>query len=204
MVKGTSEKIFPHYNSEIFEAFGSNIISEYGAAESGLIAYECKYGNMHINMENVIVEEDNGEIIVTNLLSKSFPIIRYRLGDYIKIRSNKFHCECGIRHTIIDEVMGRVGKNVYGLEKMYPSLVFYNIFKNLFLTQNLKLNYQCYQKKKGFLEILIEQPYTDDLKFKIKKEFFKYFQNDLLIKIQFAKALKKFNSKFVDFVSEID
>ena len=172
MVKGTSEKIFPHYNSEIFEAFGSNIISEYGAAESGLIAYECKYGNMHINMENVIVEEDNGEIIVTNLLSKSFPIIRYRLGDYIKIRSNKFHCECGIRHTIIDEVMGRVGKNVYGLEKMYPSLVFYNIFKNLFLTQNLKLNYQCYQKKKGFLEILIEQPYTDDLKFKIKKRIF--------------------------------
>lgn len=62
------------------KAFGAKIISEYGAAESGLIAYECpECGNMHINMENVIVEESEGEIVVTNLLSRSFPIIRYKL-----------------------------------------------------------------------------------------------------------------------------
>ena len=48
MVKGTSEKIFKNYHDEVIKAFGSKIISEYGATESGIIAFECPEGNMHI------------------------------------------------------------------------------------------------------------------------------------------------------------
>ncbi len=118
MIKGTSEKIFSHYNEEIQKAFGVKMISEYGAAESGLIAFECKYGNMHINMENVIVEEINKEIIVTNLASFSFPIIRYKLGDYISLLPSDKYCKCGLKHPIIEEVSGRVGRNIYGLNNV--------------------------------------------------------------------------------------
>ena len=75
MVKGTSEKIFESYQSEIQQAFGQKMISEYGAAETGIIAFECPKGAMHINMEGVLVEEINDEIIVTNLQLNSFPII---------------------------------------------------------------------------------------------------------------------------------
>src|SRR5690606_11264256 len=60
MVKGTSEKIYDSYQKEVEKAFGLKIISEYGSAEGGLIAFECVEGNMHINVENVIVEVEDG------------------------------------------------------------------------------------------------------------------------------------------------
>jgi len=48
MIKGTSEKIYDSYQEEVKKAYGSKIISEYGAAETGIIAFECLKGNMHI------------------------------------------------------------------------------------------------------------------------------------------------------------
>lgn len=67
---------------------------------------------MHINMENVILEEVNGEAVVTNLLSRSFPIIRYKLGDYIKLAPESFKCKCGRAHPVLLDVLGRVGKRL--------------------------------------------------------------------------------------------
>src|SRR5690606_4032961 len=97
LVRGTSEKIFEKYQQEAVQAFGRRIVSEYGAAESGIIAFECAEGSMHVNMETCIVEVENGEILVTNLVSRSFPIIRYRLGDYIELDTHT-KCLCGREH----------------------------------------------------------------------------------------------------------
>ncbi|MDA9947045.1 phenylacetate--CoA ligase family protein, partial [Candidatus Marinimicrobia bacterium] len=204
MIKGTSEKIFPHYNEKITKVFGRKMISEYGAAESGLISFECKYGNMHINMENVIVENDSNGILVTNLNSFSFPIIRYRLGDYIKISDNNHICKCNMSHTIINQVDGRVGKNILGENEKYPSLTLYNIFKNLFFEYNFKLDYQCIQKEKGKIMVLIEQSHESGLEKIIRDEFHKYFRNDIKVEIGFSKARHKNKSKFVDFISELN
>jgi phenylacetate-CoA ligase len=180
------------------------MISEYGAAESGIIAFECTSGNMHINMENVIVEEENNEIFVTNLLSYSFPIIRYKLGDYIKLSSLDRRCECGLEHQIIEEVRGRVGKNIYGHLNKYPSLTFYNIFKNLFLNKGIKLNYQCIQSEKSKLKVLIRENYSKDFERLIIDEFEKYFKNDLDIEIRFSQTFHTYKSKLIDFISEVD
>ena len=65
---------------------------------------------MHISMEGVLVEEVDKEIIVTNLQLKSFPFIRYKLGDYITLDDNKMNCSCGLKHRIITEVTGRIGE----------------------------------------------------------------------------------------------
>jgi len=151
MVKGTSEKIFDYYQPEIIKAFGTKMISEYGAAESGIIAFECPKGNMHLNMEGVIVEEVNNEILVTNLHMLSFPIIRYKLGDYIKLASKNTSCMCGKNHVILSEVVGRIGETVYGIKNSYPSLYFYYIFKNISKSHKLNLEYQIIQEEKGEL-----------------------------------------------------
>lgn len=111
MIKATSEKIYPNYRQEVWQAFGLDCTSEYGAAEAGIIAFECPEGkNMHICMENVYVEDEEGEIIVTNMLSRSFPIIRYRLGDYVTFADAGYECPCGRQHPVIVDVCGRVGK----------------------------------------------------------------------------------------------
>lgn len=204
MIKGTSEKIFDSYQKEIQEAFGLKMISEYGATESGIIAYECKQGNMHINMEGVYVEEVDNEILVTNLQMHSFPIIRYKLGDYISLASKETMCKCGMYHTIIDEVTGRVGNNIYGINSIYPSLYFYYIFKNLSKKGHIHLNYQVIQKVKGSLDFLIDRKINDIERKKLTAEIEKYFKNDILFKIKDNVSFTYEKGKLKNFISRVD
>lgn len=204
MVKGTSEKIFDTYQGEAYKAFGNKIVSEYGAAETGIIAYECKYGNMHIVMENVIVEEENGEIIVTNLVSDSFPIIRYKLGDSVILDDGV--CPCGMNHKIIREVVGRVGKVIYGKEKKYPSLILNYIFKKMSSKYVPLLNFRGIQREKGVLEIYIDKKISKATERHLRDECRALFSSDMEIAI-FQDSLKRekdFNKKFMYFISEID
>jgi phenylacetate-CoA ligase len=203
MVKGTSEKIFKSYHDEVIKAFGTKIISEYGATESGIIAFECPEGNMHINMEGVLVEEIDHEIIVTNLQMKSFPIIRYKLGDYIELDKSEFKCKCGRNHKILKEVTGRIGLPIYGNTEIYPSFTFYYIFKNLDLQYSIKLNYQIIQKEKGILLVRIEQQLQKDERKKMNLEFVKYFGSDIQFELEEKCVLKFENGKLKSFISLI-
>lgn len=202
MIKGTSEKIYDSYQEEAKKAFGRKIISEYGAAEAGIIAFECPSGNMHVNMETVIVEEIDGEIAVTNLASRSFPIIRYRLGDYIKLDEST-SCACGMKHPIIKEVLGRVGKVIYGKKDQYPSLTLYYVFKNLAIERNLILNYQAIQKKRGYLDLHIETTLAASARELLNKELLKYYKDDLVVSLKEGVNLKSSSRKKADFISEL-
>ena len=203
LVKGTSEKIFDKYQDEVRRAFGKKMISEYGAAEAGIIAFECPKGNMHINMETVIVEEVNKEIMVTNLVSKSFPIIRYKLGDYIRIVKNK-QCPCGMKHPVVVEVVGRIGKVIYGTKEQYPSLTLYYVFKNLASDKGLILNYQAMQKNKGSLVVDLENELDPTNRELLIGEFRKYFGDDLVVEICDRVNLMSAGGKRTDFISEMD
>lgn len=202
LIKGTSEKIFPLYKKEILKAFGTPIISEYGSAEAGIIAFECPHGSQHINMETVIVERCEGQIIVTNLFSHSFPIIRYRLGDFINLSYGQ-DCVCGVKHASIDEIIGRVGNVIYGINERYPSLTLYYVFKNLASDKNIILNYQAIQNEKGKLTVLIEQNKSDKIDFYLKYELNKYFKNDIEISLFYNELLKSSQRKKIDFISTI-
>lgn len=203
MVKGTSEKIYDSYQQEIEKAFGLKMISEYGAAESGVIAFECPQGNMHITMEGVIVEEKNNEILVTNLQMQSFPIIRYKLGDYIKLASEEKKCNCGMQHGIIEEVAGRVGNLVYGLKNTYPSLYFYYIFKNLAKTYQLFLTYQVHQHYKGALIFFIEQTLNKQDLLRLQNEIKKYFKDDITVQVKQGQVIKSEGAKLKSFISNL-
>ncbi len=202
LVKGTSEKIFDYYNVESQKAFGKKIVSEYGSAETGVIAFECPYGNMHITMENVIVEVENNEIIVTNLFSHSFPIIRYKLGDYVKMSDIK-DCKCGMKHEIIEEVCGRVGGLIKGIKTNYPSLVLYYIFKNISLEHGIQLKYQAIQYEIGVLTLNIENCIDSKTHDLIKNECVKYFHDDIKCIVQDNTPSVRENGKLKDFISYI-
>lgn len=205
MVKGTSEKIYDSYQEEVEKAFGLKMISEYGAMESGIIAFECpEAGNMHIAMENVFVEEIEGSIVVTNLLSHSFPIIRYKLGDYINLAPKDFKCSCGRAHPVILDVLGRVGKSIKGKTQNYPSLTFYYVFKNMALNNNITLNYQALQNKKGEVLLKIEQEFTQNYYDILQNELSKYFKNDVSFDIQWNSKFHSKDGKLKDFITTID
>ncbi|MBN3583018.1 phenylacetate--CoA ligase family protein [Algoriphagus aestuarii] len=205
MVKGTSEKIFPHYQDVAKKVFGKNIISEYGSTESGIIAFECPSGSMHINLEGVYVEKDpeDGGIIVTNLQSFSFPSIRYRLGDQIELADPDFECPCGMKHPVLLEVTGRIGKNIQGLSRNYPSLTLYYIFKNIYFNHERKIDFQAHQFEKGKLQIWVKEPVSDELKSLIFNESDNYF-TDLELELLENHDFRQQAGKLRDFVSHIE
>ncbi len=205
MIKGTSEKIFPHYQKSVHEAFGMKMISEYGAAETGIIAFECPEGNMHINMEGVIVEvNERNEILVTNLYSYSFPIIRYKLGDVVSLANINETCKCGLHHPILNEVTGRIGKSIHGFTRNFPSLTLYYIFKNIYFNNNIEINYQAHQNSKGNLDIWLDVEISEFLSNLIKHEAFKYFEQEIEIKLTFSNRFREVEGKLRDFITTLE
>jgi len=202
MVKGTSEKIFPGYQEEAQRAFGRKIISEYGAAESGIIAFECASGSMHITLETCIVEVENNEILVTNLVSDSFPVIRYRLGDAITLGDGKT-CACGMVHPVIKEVTGRIGQVIRGLNREFPSLSLYYVFKNL-AEKSVVLNYAARQDVVGEVALRIEQTLNETNRRLLQAELHKYFGDDLSITINDGADIRVTGRKFRDFETTLE
>ena len=193
MIKGTAEKVYESYQEEVKKAFGVKIINEYGSTESGIIAFECPEGSMHIVMENVIVEEEKGEILVTNLLSESFPIIRYKLGDVIELAPNDFKCECGRAHPVILNVLGRLG---------IKGRMIYSAIKNLATEYDVYLNYQAVQNIAGLVNINIEQDDSSS-RLILEKELNRYFKKDVNFEINYGQPLHQMNGKLIDFVTTI-
>ena len=86
----------------------------YGSVETGRISWECAaHDGLHINADGVIVElEDDVDVpgagksvVVTNLLSRSAPYIRYRLGDRCKLIRQQ--CSCGSSLPLMEAPVGR-------------------------------------------------------------------------------------------------
>ena len=197
LVKATSEKIYHNYAENVRKAFGVPIVSEYGAAETGIIAFDCPEGHSHVVRENVIVERLEGRILVTNLHSYSLPIIRYDLGDYIQLE--KFKCDCGRHSQIISDIEGRVGKKIIGFTNKYPSLCLYYIFKELALKYNKTYIYQGVQSEPGVLELKIFQDIgVGDVE--LVKQIARNYLPDLDITI-LAQPRDQFSIKMKDFIS---
>jgi len=97
-------------------AFGCPVVNEYGASECLSIAFSCREGTLHVNADWVIVEpvdadyrpvpvgESSHTVLITNLANRVQPIIRYDLGD--SVRMERARCPCGSPMPAL-EVQGR-------------------------------------------------------------------------------------------------
>lgn len=209
LVKGTSEKILPQYQEAAQRAFGQPIRSEYGAAEAGIIAFECPGGSLHVNEEHVIVEVENGEIVVTNLLSHSFPFIRYRLGDYISLRE-RFVCPCGRKGLVIGDITGRVGLSVHGAGgRVFPSVAVDLIIKSLVFLGGLVAQCQAVQRAEGRLEYycvparILSQNDIGRIERFFDEMTERYFEGAIECGVLFVESIPRTGDKFLEFVSEL-
>ncbi|MBN2215595.1 MAG: AMP-binding protein [Bacteroidales bacterium] len=105
------ENMEPHIKNHLIQHFPySSIVNEYWATEAN-IGVTCPSGNMHADEDTIIIETVNqdedgfGDILITNLYSYDMPLIRYDLGDRIKLSDAQ--CPCGRKTMIIEEIRGR-------------------------------------------------------------------------------------------------
>ena len=100
----------------IQQAFGCPVTNDYGASEFLALASECACGRLHLNSDWAILEpvDERGlpvpagmagaTTLLTNLANHVQPLIRYDLGDRVRLHAPA--CACGSRLPVID-VEGR-------------------------------------------------------------------------------------------------
>ncbi len=106
----------------IEEVFQCPVTNRYGCEEVSLIACECeRHEGLHVNADGVYVEvlrgdgtpTDPGEpgmVVVTDLVNRAMPIIRYRVGDTAVLAGRP--CSCGRGLPLLEKIEGRVADYV--------------------------------------------------------------------------------------------
>ena len=100
----------------IREGFSADVYDTYGSEEMSVIAWECREtGFYHVREDSVIAEViengrpvkegERGEVVVTALLFRTMPFLRYRLGD--EAVKGPDVCPCGKPFSTLKEISGR-------------------------------------------------------------------------------------------------
>lgn len=182
-ILSTSMMLMPHERKVIESVFGVKVTDRYGCEEVSLIASECeKHEGMHLNIEHLYIEfirEDGicaspgetGRIIVTDLMNRAMPFIRYEVEDMGRLIDRK--CSCGRGLPLMESVIGRVAD--FLLRKDGTMIAGISIIENT-LT-----------KIRGIHQMQIIQEYIDDITLNVvvgsdfgrdsEKELNRYFYN---------------------------
>jgi len=116
-IVSTSMMLIESERQVIEDTFATPVTNRYGCEEVSLIASECEcHQEMHINAEHCIVEVldddeepcsagQDGRIVVTELINRAMPMIRYEVGDR-GILSDRT-CSCGRKLPLLARVTGR-------------------------------------------------------------------------------------------------
>jgi len=112
----TAELLLPIWKSNIINFFDCDVRDMYGSAEFYRLAWECeKHEGYHLDIDTHVIEfvdqddkpvnDRDGYIIITGLYNYVFPLIRYKIGDIAKLKSE--NCSCGRSLPLIDSIQGR-------------------------------------------------------------------------------------------------
>jgi phenylacetate-CoA ligase len=125
----TAEKLYQAQREVIERVFGCKVFDCYGSSEVQNIAAECPAGNMHINADFVVMEEDKSlsdgpssdgpsndgprPFLLTSLRNWSMPFIRYRNEDsgYLLPEVSAGGCSCGNHFPLMRLDIARTSDN---------------------------------------------------------------------------------------------
>lgn len=111
----TSEVLFPEQRQLLEDTFHGKVFNRYGSREVSVIASECdQHTGLHVNADALLVEiEDDpstpapdGKILITDLLNRSMPLIRYEIGDAGRWAAQP--CSCGRGLPLLQRLQGRL------------------------------------------------------------------------------------------------
>lgn len=132
----SAEVLEPSDRKLIEEVFGCPVFNRYGCREVAVIASECsEHAGLHVMAEGLFVEVvkgdrparsgELGELLVTDLLNRAMPLVRYRIGD-MAVREDGA-CKCGRGLPRLRDVAGRVTDFLVGSDGRLVSGVFLTV-----------------------------------------------------------------------------
>lgn len=142
-VWSTSAPLLYNVREKIEKAFHCKVMNQYGCNEIYHIATQCPHSDhLHIHSDFVhldVVDESNhllidkdGDILVTDLKNRVFPLVKYRLGDRGRLLSER--CFCGISLPLLEDIKGRISDAIITpsgryLDGVYLTSIFDDFYK---------------------------------------------------------------------------
>lgn len=212
-IESIGELLPPDLKQKAINFFNIPVANMYGSEEMNGIAYECPCHNMHILDNNVYVECINesgvhnsgeGEAIITNLMNKAMPLIRYNQGDKIILKKSQ-HCFCGSTVPLISLIKGRSfdviktsgGKEINSIMLMSNMAVINNRLNNIITCY--KFIYHIKAKKlQCFIKLdLRSMNWFNNVKKMIEEDFRKLLPsaNDITCEVYLEDVTEPYNKK---------
>src|SRR5690606_28035474 len=203
----TSMMLLENEREVIQAVFGAPVTNRYGCEEVGLIASECEmHRGMHLNAEHVFVEflrEDGshaesgeeGRIVVTDLVNRGMPLIRYAVGD-MGVPSSR-NCECGRGLPMMERITGRTadflkrrdGSRVAGISLVEKTLTAIAGIGQLQIIQEALDEF--------VLNVVPSRGYTEEAGRELESVLRKEFGADIRIRLNLVERLaQERNSKY--------
>lgn len=151
----SAERLTDAARARLERAFGGRVYDVYGSTEFKEVAAECEHGRRHLVFETTHVEAlplagaaTSSELVLTTLVNRAMPLLRYALGDLGEVvRGN---CPCG-RHS--PWIEGLRGRTVEALECADGSRVSPYVVSTLVEDHPAIARYQLLQAGPGRLQV---------------------------------------------------
>jgi phenylacetate-CoA ligase len=199
----TTAEVLTERDRKLFsKVFGCRVFNEYGCGEVGTIAHECEAGSLHISSENVLVEVINsdgvrvdcgevGELVITDLINYSTPLIRYRIKDFAAISQKE--CPCRRSLPILETLHGREYDMLVNSDgKFYHAEFFIYIFEDL-KKMNIPIDsFQVIQDKSRFIvKVVCKNENFKKICNFVKKDLLEKFDRNLNIEFMNVDSIER-------------
>ncbi len=197
LINVSGETFFDCQRKNITEVFsGSQIEDSYGSVELGEIAHETA-GGLEVFARVAYVETEPNEagqpeMIVTNLQTRDFPFIRYRMKDIADV--SFIRDEQGAERFLITKIEGKDSNYIRcdAGRRFYPS--FFNQFVNQLNTRvdDTILEIKVYERDQTEIEVqfIVRDPQREA---EVRQLALQYLQREM-------SESMKYHIRFVDFI----
>lgn len=120
----TAETVLSTHREIIGKVLGCKLVDQYASSEGAPFILQCTHGSLHIHPLTGVFEvvdenfkpSNEGELLVTSFTTYGTPLIRYRIGDRIKLAPKDFSCDCGSCFPVVEYIDGRSSDFVWSPE----------------------------------------------------------------------------------------
>lgn len=194
----TAETVLSEHRQLIGKVMGCKTVNQYASSEGAPFILECSEGSLHIHpltgifevVDSELKPTSEGELLVTSFTTHGTPVIRYRIGDNIKLAPSNIRCACGSLFQIVERIDGRATD--YILSPTHGKVNLGNISNS---TKNIEgiIKFQVLQSTINEIQILIvcNDSFTAIQQERFKTALQERFGPKLLINIQIVDDIPK-------------
>lgn len=194
----TAETVLPEHRQLIGKVMGCKTVDQYASSEGAPFILECSEGSLHIHpltgifevVDSELKPTSEGELLVTSFTTHGTPLIRYRIGDSIKLAPSNMRCGCGSLFQVVERIDGRTAD--YILSPTHGKVNLGNISNS---TKNIEgiIKFQVLQASLDEVKVLVlsNERFTTAQNQKFKAALEERFGPELLIKIEVVADIPK-------------